>query len=955
MRALGAAVGVLAALFATLCLGPGVGRAFPTQWPQATSDLKANPDVTFGQLPNGLRYAIRHNATPPGEVSIRLVIEAGSMQEAHDQEGIAHLIEHMAFRGSAHVADGEVIKTLERLGLRFGADTNAGTTQEETLYRFDLAKPDSESVDTGLKFFREIASELTISQDALDSERRVVLAEERQSAGPSVDIGAAQLAAEFPGHPYARPTIGRRDVIETATPAQLRAFYDAYYRPERAVLVVVGDIDPATIETKIKALFSDWQGRGPAGQDPPPYTPTRRARTVVVYVEPGAPGTQLSLAWVPPYRPSDQSRAGRIEQIVRSIGEAALSVRIGEMKIAAGAPFATGGVGAYVIADVARGEGMGARGVSDLSATINILMAAQRQLATEGLTQAELDQVVVATRAELQREADGAFSLPSDQTSPIALRLAGEAATGEIDLSGRQRLELFEEAVKGLTAERVNALLRGQFAGEGPVIFVTTDKPPPGGNAGVEALLDKADAAPLASYVAPVAKPWGHADFGTPGKVAERREIADLGLTTARFANGVRLTIKPTRDAPGEFYVQVRFGHGRLDLPRDRVDASSWAMDLVESGGLSDLSLDEISQSLRGHAVSVAAGATDEAFTLGTGFASVPVADLDLELQALAATTTAPGWRTLGWNASLGPAAQRERGAEATPDGAFARGAAALLHPGDQRWVSNTAEQRATWTSDQARAFIEPILRRSSFEVIVVGDVTPDQAIAAVAKTFGALPTRQDLTEPAGAREAHFPAPAAGPVELHHKGRADQAIAEISWPTSGRYAAWDDIAPTVILADILKQRVIDQLRTASGETYAPRGGAEFSLVFPKWGRISLLVPCRPEAIARVYAAIDAIAADLAAHAVTADELQRAVRPEVEAAARSQQQNEYWLVGLAGAQTDPRRLDYIRQTLPRLSSVSAADVQRVAQKWLRADRAFRIEVTPASTIAQAGGH
>ncbi len=951
MRALGAAVGVLAALVATL-LFPGAGRAFPSQWPQATSDLAANPNVTFGTLPNGLRYAIRRNVQPPGEVSMRLVIEAGSMQEGHDQEGLAHMLEHMAFRGSTHVPDGEVIKTLERLGLRFGADTNASTNQQETLYLFDLAKPDSESVDTGLTFFREIASELTLSQDALDSERRVVLAEERQRAGPSVDIGAAQLAAEFPGHPYARPTIGRDEVIEHATPAQLRAFYDAYYRPERAVLVVVGDVDPATIEAKIKALFSDWRGRGPAGQDPPPYAPTGRGRTVMVDVQPGAPGTRLSLAWIPPYRAADQSRAGRVEDFVRRIGEAALSTRIGEMKLAAGAPFISGGVGRYVIPDVARGESMGMQGVTDLSAAISILTTAERQAAAGGLTQPEVDQIITASRAELQREAAGSFNLPANVTPAIAARLAHEAAIGEIDLSEQQQLNLFEAATKGLTLERVNAVLRDQFAGDGPIVFVTTDAPLPGGNAGVEALLDQAGAAPLAAYAAPVAKPWTHTDFGTPGNVADRREIADLGVTMARFANGVRLTIKPTKASPGEFYVQVRFGHGRLDQPRHRIDASDWAMNLVGSGGLSDLTLDEVGQSLRGHSVVAAAGATDEAFTLGTGFPSVPVADLDLELQDLAATMTAPGWRSLGWKSALLPAAQQERAADATPDGVFARNAGALLHPGDARWVFNTAEQRASWTPDQARAFIEPILQRSNLEVIVVGDVTPDQAIGAVAKTFGALPKREDLPEAPGTRDETFPAPTAGPVELHHQGRADQAIAEVSWPTTGRYAAWDDIAPTAILADILKQRVIDQLRTADGETYSPRGGAEFSLVFPKWGRISLLVPCKPEAIARVYAAIDTIAADLAAHPVTDDELQRAVRPEVETAGRAQQQNGYWVAALAGAQTDPRRLDYIRQTLPRLSGVTAADVQRVARKWLRPDRAFRIEVTPASTIAQA---
>jgi zinc protease len=290
------------------------------------------------------------------------------------------------------------------------------------------------------------------------------------------------------------------------------------------------------------------------------------------------------------------------------------------------------------------------------------------------------------------------------------------------------------------------------------------------------------------------------------------------------------------------------------------------------------------------------------------------------------------------------------RGASAT--GIFSRNVQALLHPGDQRWIMDTPEMKAGFTPGLARTFIEPILRDADIEVLVVGDVTSDQAIAAVAKTFGALPKRKGSSEPDGTRVEHFPAPTAQPVVLRHAGPADQAVAEISWPTTGEHAAWKDIAPTVILADILRQRVTDRLRTAEGATYTPNGGAEFSRVFPGWGRISLLVNCKPQDAAKIYGEIDAIAADLASQPVNDDELKRAVRPELEGASRSQQQLGYWVAQLAGAQTNPDRLEYIRQTLPQLSAVTAADVQRVAKRWLRPDAAFRIEVMPAPAAEAA---
>jgi zinc protease len=290
--------------------------------------------------------------------------------------------------------------------------------------------------------------------------------------------------------------------------------------------------------------------------------------------------------------------------------------------------------------------------------------------------------------------------------------------------------------------------------------------------------------------------------------------------------------------------------------------------------------------------------------------------------------------------------------AGASAGGVFGQNYGALLHPGDQRWIVDTPQMRAGFTPAAARAFIEPILNDAEIEVLVVGDVSADQAIAAVAKTFGALPKRKGTAEPAGTRVELFPAPTTEPIVLHHAGKADQAIAEVSWPTTDEHAAWGDIAPTAILADILRQRVTDRLRTAEGETYTPNGGAEFSRVFPGWGRVSLLLPCKPEDIAKVYAEIDAIAADLAAHPVSDDELQRALRPDLETARRQQEQIGYWIGQLGGAQTNPDRLDYIRQTLPRLSAVTAADVQRVAQRWLKPDRAFRIEVIPAPGAAAA---
>jgi zinc protease len=154
--------------------GPQFSDLKPGQWPQEISDVAVDPAIRFGVLENGMRYAIRKNATPPGQASLRLWFDAGSLMEADDQQGLAHFLEHMAFNGSKNVPEGEMVKILERRGLAFGADTNASTSFDETVYTLDLPKTDDPTVDDAMMLFREAAGELTIDPAAVDRERGVV-------------------------------------------------------------------------------------------------------------------------------------------------------------------------------------------------------------------------------------------------------------------------------------------------------------------------------------------------------------------------------------------------------------------------------------------------------------------------------------------------------------------------------------------------------------------------------------------------------------------------------------------------------------------------------------------------------------------------------------------------------------------------------------------------------------
>jgi zinc protease len=243
--------------------------AAPATWAHEASDLAPDPGVRFGVLANGMRYAIMKNATPAGEASLRLRIDAGSLMEREDQLGLAHFMEHMIFNGTKNVPEGEFVKRLERHGLAFGPDTNAYTSFDETVYMLELPETDAETIDTALFLMREAAGEALLEAEAVNRERGVVLSEERTRDTPGYRSLKAQYDFFMRGMlPPKRFPIGNTEVLKNAPRERFVEFYESYYRPENATFVAVGDFDVDMMEKEIRERFSNWRGEGAPGARP---------------------------------------------------------------------------------------------------------------------------------------------------------------------------------------------------------------------------------------------------------------------------------------------------------------------------------------------------------------------------------------------------------------------------------------------------------------------------------------------------------------------------------------------------------------------------------------------------------------------------------------------------------------------------------------------------------------
>ena len=918
---------------------PGLA-ARPQARPQApaAADLRADPAVRSGTLANGMRYQILRNATPPQNASLRLRIDVGSMYEREDQRGLAHFIEHMVLNGTRNVPEGEMVRRLERAGLKFGPDTNASTDFEQTIYKLDLPKTDAETIDTALFLLREVAGEATFLPEAIDRERGILLSEERSRATPQLRNAEDEFAFLLKDDILPRRfPIGTTEVLRTVPQARFREFYDAYYRPERATLIAVGDFDVDAIEQKIRARFGTWKARGKAGAELPPARVATRGVEADSFFDPGVPN-RVALSWVgaPDLRPD--SRAVRAERLLPDLAMRVLNRRLQRLSADAAAPFVVAVAARSELADRAElTQLLGVAKPGKWQETLATLEAEQRRAARFGVTQAELDREIAELRTALTNAAAGAATRP---TRSLAEAMTQAIAEDEVFQAPADRLAEFERAVAGLKAEQVSAALRRQIGGA-PLVYLTAPTPLDGAEQTLLAAYRAAAEVPVAAGAAQQAVKWPYDGFGAPGAVVERKALAALGATAVRFANGVRLTVKPTDFRKDEVLVSARLGSGNLGIASgETLPAFMFALGAYGLGGLGKISMEDMQEALTGKVYGADFAVGDDAFLLN---GRTRPADLATELQVLAAYASDPALRPSAWDRLRAISNPVHDQLASTPSGVFSRDSARLLRGGDARWAFPSREEIAAADLAKARAFAASRLQSGPIEIVMVGDVTVDEAIRQVAATFGALPQRAPESTAADADRIAFPAP--GLVRATHKGRADQGLAFIAWPTRDFYSDQRRARTLNLLSQVLQLRLIDEIREKQGTTYSPVATHEPSEAFRDYGYMAAQIEAPPEKLDGFLADAAKIAASLRDTPVSADELQRARKPLVESITRGRASNQWWLSELAGVQTRPGVAASIEQGLAQYEAITAADLQKAARDYLVDAKAWKMLVVP----------
>lgn len=913
-------------------------------WPQDASDLKTDPKAQFGTLANGLRYVILPHEEPPGRASIRIYMDVGSLMEEDDQQGMAHFLEHMAFNGSRHFKGGEMVEYFQRLGMGFGADTNAHTSFKETVYMLELPKVEAKYIAEGLQLFRDDLDGMLLGETEIDKERGIILSEKlsRDSIEYRTMIAGYKFAMPESILPRRMP-IGQEDTIKSMKRQRFVDFYKKWYTPKRATIVAVGDFkDTAAVKAEIEKQFAGAKSQAEDSTDPDLGKVSSGYGLIAkLHTEMEAEALTLSIEVPRPAKNKPDSAGTRREKTIRDLADMMINQRLSKLAKAESAPIIGAESYSYEYLEFVSVNGIQAQcDPKNWKPALTLLETELRRAIEHGFTDAEFEEAKATVLKGAKLRADQADSRKSrDLASGIVSILASK----KVFTHPADDLARVSSMLDGLKKEDSHAALVEDWKGGDKQIFL-------GGNLKLEtdaekqilAVFKESSAKPVAAPAKEETAAFAYASFGPAGKVAKRTEVKDLEITQAVFENSVRFNFKRTGFEKGTLRVLVNFGGGKLSTPAGKPGIIAFAQSTFQLGGLEKHGVDDIRRIFASRTVGSDFSIGDEAFLLS---GRTTPADLEAQLQLLTACLTAPGYREEAarqFEKNLDPLYTQ---LQHTAEGVMNNDVVAFMHSGDERWGFPKKEELQKRTLAEVRDWLTPALTQDYLEVTVLGDTDAETALNAVARTLGALPKRADK-KPAyeTERAVSFPKPEAS-RQFPFQTEIPKAIATIYWPT----ADMRDIQRArrlTLLGSILDDRLRIKVREELGDTYSPACYHVASDTFKDYGYMTTMIECKPELAAPLTKLVIEIGGKLAAGPITDDEFDRAMKPMTAQLEQMRRDNRYWSMNvLRCSQEHPERLDWARTFISDFTGIKKEEVQSLAREYLGARSAVSADIIP----------
>lgn len=884
------------------------------------ANLPDAASLRTGTLPNGLRYAVLPHPSAKGDISLRLIVHAGSLDERDDERGFAHFVEHMAFNGTRRHPPGSISSFFQRLGLTFGADINANTTYTHTTYLLDLPDGRADQLDEALDVLHDYADGLLFPANEVARESGVILSELRARDSATHRNAIQLLQALYAGTALPdREIEGVPEQLKRATPDQLRAFYRRNYQPARMTVLVVGPVDSDATVAKISAAFGSIAAPAelvaPAALAEPPALSALKPDVVSVPTAKSATVNLTTVARRPPDTPDGHRR-----ELVQRAAVAVLNTRMGARREreditmigVARANFDAAPLPALVHRSVTV-----ITGPKNWTDAVQIAETELRRACTEGLTQAEVDEAVTS---QLTGFRNRIATASSQSAAAIASDVARALSSDRTWQPPEADFAEASQALRGVTATEATAALVEIFPADALhlVLAVTAaDAPKP----------DRL----LATYTKSASRVlkknsatdeelrFRYDSFGPSGQVAKREHVDDPDLTLVSFANGVRLNVRPSTLEPGRFRLRAVFPHNYSDVPSDRGGIAEFAGQILLHSNLGKHKETELNRLIKLHGITpqfavtsgtpiltVAGPAAELPFALN--FVAALLSDLDLDYEHERVALGFYGGLHHGLHLSLAP---------------FALSEALYVYSGrDSRVLLNPPELVVRFPISEVEDWLRDYILHGPLEVGIVGDLSADEMVGIAATNLGAIK-----------RRATAPKPGA-PLRAPTKASRNDAIADLPASAAMSCVFWpvtlpDDPKHNAALnlaTDVLRDRLMKVMRELIGATYSPDARVHRDAIQRDFAFAAMINTFDPPRAQQLTEASIRLAAQIAQRGISVEEFERLREPARTRYADDLRNNGWWLNNVVSiAQSRPAALEEARQHEKIFDEITREDV------------------------------
>ncbi len=907
----------------------------------AASAIPLDSAVRVGVLPNGLTYYIRKNSRPRERAEFRLVVNAGSIVEDEDQRGLAHFVEHMLFNGTARYKKNDIIKYLESIGVRFGADLNAQTGFDETIYILPVPTDKPELITGALDILKDWSDAALFDSVEVVAERGVVMEEWRGGLGAGSRIRDQQFPVIFKGSRYAeRLPIGLPAILESANPAPLKRFYRDWYRPNLMAVVAVGDFDPATIERMIRDRFSQLS-------NPP------NARPRVAYPVPGNSAPLVTIATddeeqvstvgvLYKHAPRRQTTVADYRNAV--IGELysfMFNQRLGELARRAETPFSVASTGygsfvrgtdAYQVVAVAK-EGETVR-------TLEYVLFEAQRIRQHGFLSSELERA----KTSILRAYESAYSeRDQSESSGFAGEYIDHFLTGAPSPGIAWEYQQIQTLVPQLTLGDVNALGTAWLTPGNRVI--TLSAPAPTAAAATptaEQLLagvSRAEAATVAAWTEETIDGPLVAQAPAPGRIVSERTIADIGVTEWTLSNGIRFFLKPTDFKADEVMIRGWSPGGTSLLSDADLPSAALATAAVDRSGAGAFDAVALGKRLQGKQVS--AGPFIDDLEEGISAGGTPQ-NMELLFELIHLKLTSPRRDSAAFAAFRAQVRPFFANRDKDPQQAFADtilltmgGNHPRVQPVNLAFLDRVSYDRAMEISAERFADF------SDYTFVMVGSMDPTAVRPFVEQWIASLPTTRAKEQ---WRDVGPKAPT-GPIEKFvRRGVEPKAETLIIMHGPAEYTPAERYAMRS-LGEYLEMRLLDNLREVLGGTYSVSAGGQLERIpTPRYSfRVSF--GSAPERADQLWDAVRAVIDSVKSGPITDEEIGRLREQQLRQLEVSLRENSYWMSNLSARLESGEDLGGLLTYAERIRALTPATIRAAAEKYLAGNNIARFVLLP----------